>query len=277
VSRFGRIPLFLIALVGLLAAIGARHAAASPSGAPRPSNGLPALRDSGTFTIATELYVRYPRTACPPGTPSSIECFARRGYATIRGLGDVTESYPYVVDGSPAGCAADEVRVLPATVRLIVAGKGEIELRVAGSGCLARVPPNPVRGEETFTVTGGSGRYAGAAGTGTLVHASNGPPDWSGRDTWTGPLIVPGLDFDLTAPVVTGARNRTVRAPRGKKRARVKYTVSAHDQVDGAIRAACHPRSGSWFRVGRTRVRCSAADTSGNEIAATFNVTVRRR
>lgn len=276
-SRFGRIPLYLITLVGLLAAVGARHAAASPSGAAGPSNSRPSLADSGTFTLATDLYVRYPQTVCPPGTPSSIECFARRGSATIRGLGDVTESYPYVVDGSPAGCAADEVRVLPATVRLTVAGKGEIELRVAGSGCLTRVPPNPVRGEETFTITGGSGRYAGASGTGTLVHASNGPPEWSGRDTWTGTLVVPGFDFDLTAPVVTGARNRTVRAPRAKKRVRVKYTVSARDEVDGAIRAACHPRSGSWFRVGRTRVRCSASDTSGNESAATFTVTVKRR
>jgi hypothetical protein len=66
------------------------------------------------------------------------------------------------------------------------------------------------------------------------------------------------------------------RAPRGKKRVRVKYAVSARDDVEGAIRAACRPKSGSWFRVGRTRVRCSATDTSGNESNATFIVTVKR-
>lgn len=275
-SREGSIALCLIPLLGLLAAVGARHAAASVSGAAGASNGRLALADTGTFTLAAELGVRYPPKACPPGTPSSVECFARMGSATIRGLGNVTESYAYFVDGSPAGCAVDEVRVLATTVRLSVAGKGEIELRVDSSGCLRRVPPEPVHGEETFTVTGGTGKYAGASGGGTLATVSNGPPDWSGKDTWTGTLVVPGLDFDLTAPVIKGVRNRTVRAPRGRKRVRVTYTVSARDDVDGPIRAICRPRSGSWFRVGRTRVRCSATDTSGNESTATFAVTVKR-
>jgi hypothetical protein len=228
------------------------------------------------LTLAAELPVKYPPTACPPGTPSSIECYARTGSEIIRGLGNVTETYPYFVDGLPAGCAGDEVRVLPATVRLSVGGKGEFELRVQGSGCLGRVPPNPVQGVETFTITGGSGRYAGASGTGMITHVSYGPPDWAGRDAFAGTLVVPGLDFDLTAPVMTGARNMTVRAPRGKKRIRVRYAVSARDEVDGAVRAACRPRSGSWFRVGRTRVRCSATDTSGNESTAAFIVNVKR-
>lgn len=260
----GRISLVFIPLAVLIAAFGARYAAASSTGA------------AGTFTLAAQLPVKYPPTACPPGTPNSIECFARTGSQMIPGLGNVTEAYPYVVDGQPAGCGGDEVRVLPATVHLSVAGKGEIELRVHGSGCIARVPPAPVQGVETFTIRGGSGRYAGASGEGTITHVSYGPPDWGGTDTWSGTLVVPGLEFDLTAPVITGARTRTVRARRGKKRVRVKYTVSARDEVDGAIRAACRPSSGSWFKVGRTRVRCSATDTSGNESTATFIVRVRR-
>jgi hypothetical protein len=264
----------LLALVLTLAALGARHAAASPSGAAGVSSGP--LANTGTFTLAAELPVRYPLKDCPPGTPPTIECYSRSGNATIRGLGALTESYPYTIDGSPAGCAVGQVRVLPSTVHLSVAGKGEIELGLDGSGCLDRVPPAPVQGVERFTVTSGSGTYAGATGEGTIVTVSNGPPAWSGRDTWTGTLVVPGLDFDLTAPIVTGARNRTVRAPRGKKRVRVKYAVSARDDVDGAVRAACLPKSGSWFGVGRTRVRCSAADTSGNESRAAFLVVVKR-
>jgi hypothetical protein len=180
------------------------------------------------------------------------------------------------VEDLAAGCSADQVRVPPATVHLSVAGKGEIELRLSGSGCLTRIPPNPVRGEERFTITGGSGRYNGASGTGTMVHESKGPPTWRGTDTWNGTLVVPGLDFDLSPPTVTNARNLTVRAPRGAKRARVSYRVSARDEVDGAIRATCKPTSGSSFSVGRTRVRCSAMDTSGNETTATFIVTVTR-
>jgi len=263
-GRCGRIFLILVLLAGLLASVGATYAMASPSGA------------AGTFTLSAELSVRYPLTTCPPGTPSGIECYARTGSEAVRGLGNMTETYPYFIDPAPAGCGGDEVRVLPATVRLGVAGKGEIELRLSGSGCLARVLGNPVQGVETFTVTGGSSRYAGASGGGTISHVSTGPPGYSGNDTWSGTLVVPGYEFDLTAPVLTGARNKTVRARRGKKRVRVKYIVSARDAVDGARRAACQPKSGSWFRVGRTRVRCSAADTSGNESKATFIVVVKR-
>ena len=75
---------------------------------------------------------------------------------------------------------------------------------------------------------------------------------------------------------LTGTRNRTVRAPRGSKRARVAYSVTAHDDVDGAVPVTCSPRSGSWFRIGRTVVRCSVTDTSANEAMATFAVTVKR-
>lgn len=264
-----RKALFL-AVVLALAALGARQAAASSRGA---SSGP--LAETGTFALSAEVVVRYPPKACPPGTPDTIDCFSRSGRATIRGLGAVTESYPYTIDAAPTGCAANQVRVLPATVLFSVAGKGEIELRLDGSSCLDRIPPAPVQGVERFTVTGGSGRYANATGEGTIVHVSTGPIAYWGRDTWTGTLVVPGLDFDLTAPVVT-THNRTVRAPRRKKRVRVRYTVSARDDVDGAIRAACRPKSGSWFRVGRTRVGCSAADTSGNESRATFLVTVKR-
>ena len=265
--RKALIPALLLAL----AALGARHATASPSNL---SSGP--LAGTGTFTLAAEVGVRYPPTNCPPGTPTSVDCFTRTGSATIRGLGTVTESYPYMVDSAPAGCPADHVRVLSATVRLSVPDKGSIELRVDASSCLRRVPPEPVQGEEAFTITGGSGRYAGASGGGRIAHVSTGPPDWNGRDTWSGMLSVPGFDFDLTAPVVTGARNKTVRAPRGRKRVRVRYAVSARDDVDGAIPADCRPKSGAWFKVGRTRVRCSATDTSGNVSRATFLVTVKR-
>jgi hypothetical protein len=45
------------------------------------------------------------------------------------------------------------------------------------------------------------------------------------------------------------------------------------EDVDDMVR----PRSGSRFRVGRTRVTCSATDTSANTRKATFTVTVKPR
>jgi hypothetical protein len=103
-----------------------------------------------------------------------------------------------------------------------------------------------------------------------------GPSAWRGTDTWTGTIVVPGLDFDLTPPTVTGAVGKTVRVPSAQKRVRVRYAVTAHDDVDGAVPATCKPRSGSWFSVGRTRVLCSATDTSANATTVTFVVTVKR-
>jgi hypothetical protein len=187
------------------------------------------------------------------------------------------ESYAYLVDGSPAGCNPDQVRLLPATLRLRVLGKGDLELRVDSTGCVDRVPPNPVRAEAAFTITGGSGRYAGASGGGTYVDMSNGPPSFRGTDTWNGTLVVPGLSFDLTPPVLTGAAGRTIRVPRRVKRVRVGYAVTAQDDVEGALPVTCRPKSRSWFRVGRTQVRCSATDTSANESKVAFVVTVKRR
>jgi hypothetical protein len=58
---------------------------------------------------------------------------------------------------------------------------------------------------------------------------------------------------------------------------RVAYVVKAHDEVDANVPVECRPRSGSWFKVGRTTVRCLATDASANEASASFVVTVKRR
>lgn len=242
---------------------------------PSPSYSLLALADTGTLTFQAELSVVYPATPCPAGTGDFVECFARTGSGIVRGLGSMDESDAYLVES--AGCNEDFVRLLPTTARLSIPGKGQIELRVSGSGCVPRIAPQPLRAEADFTITGGSGRYAGASGGGRYVDLSYGPPSFRGRDTWTGTLVVPGLNFDLTPPTLTGVGSRTIRASRGLKRVRVAYTVTAQDDVDGALPVTCRPRSRSWFTVGRTRVRCSATDMSGNESTATFVVTVKRR
>jgi hypothetical protein len=261
-------PLLLVAAIAASTAVGV---AAAMGGADVTA------ADTGTLTLDAQLDVAYPPTGCPAGTPLQVECYARTGRGIIRGLGSVAESYAYQVDSMPAGCGDDMVRLLPTTARLSVAGKGEIEVRINGTGCVPRIPPQPLQAEADFTITGGTGTYAGASGGGRYRDDSYGPPTFRGRDTWTGTLIVPGLAFDLTPPVLTGARNRRVRTPRGRKRVRVAYSVRAQDDIDGTLAASCRPKSRSWFTVGRTRVRCSAIDTSANEGTATFTVTVKRR
>ena len=99
----------------------------------------------------------------------------------------------------------------------------------------------------------------------------------AGTDTFTGTLTVPGLEFDLTPPTLSGAANKTVRARKGSRRVRVPFKVTASDAVDGAVPVSCRPRSGSRFRIGRTRVKCSAMDLSANAQTARFTVVVKRR
>ena len=231
---------------------------------------------AGTLTFDAQLDARYPLTTCPDGTPGGIDCFARTGSGTVRGLGTVNESFVYLVDPAPTGCRTDiePVRVLPTTARLSVPGKGEIQLSVSEPACAARVIGRPLRATSAFTITGGTGTYTGASGGGTYTDYSYGPPADRGKDSWQGTLSVPGLDFDVTPPVLRGAVARTVRAPRRSRRVRVPFKVTAVDAVDGAVPARCTPRPGSIFRLGRTRVTCSATDKSANTAARTFTVTV---
>jgi hypothetical protein len=55
---------------------------------------------------------------------------------------------------------------------------------------------------------------------------------------------------------------------------KVTYTVSATDDSGRRPEVHCTAPSGSLFEVGKTTVKCSAADASGNTVVGTFNVTV---
>jgi hypothetical protein len=215
---------------------------------------------------------------CPVDAPAQPdECFARTGTGVVPGLGSVSEVYTFAVQKDRDGCLGGDI-LLASTGRLVVAGKGEI---FVSASALPRcfVPAAAVlKASRPFTVTGGSGIYAGASGTGTLQHDIHaGPVGGAGYDTWVGTLEVPALEFDVTPPTLAGAVARTVRTPSGKRRARVVYKVTAHDEVDGALQVTCVPGSGSFFRVGRTVVSCAASDTSGNVTKRTFTVRVVAR
>jgi hypothetical protein len=233
---------------------------------------------TGTLDLRARLSWTSPTTSnCPPGTPPLRSCFERTGEGLIRGLGRVTKSYTYLADSS--SCPFGTVKILGYPARFAVAGKGEIDLALAENpNCLTsddagRIAP------QSFTITGGTGTYAGASGSGRVerTFSPTGGPRDTGTDTWIGTLAVPGREFDLTAPTIRGASSKTVRAPKKANRVRVTFRVTAQDDVDGPLRVPCRPASGSRFKVGRTTVKCSATDTSANTATAVFRVTVRRR
>lgn len=270
-SRHGLIRLLVLSVV-ILAAVSAGSANASPQIAARDVDHA----STGALTLAAELAATYPARVCPDGTPGSVECFERTGTGIVPGLGNVRASFPYFVDDLPAGCDDNQVRVFPTTAHLTIPDRGTLEARLAGTGCLSRTPPLPFHADIAFVITGGTGKFVGASGGGTLSDLSYGPPTLTGKDTWRGTLLVPGLNFDLTPPTLNGAANKVARAPRGAKRVRVSFNVTALDDQDGTIAVSCTPKPGSRFKLGRTTVTCSATDTSGNTQTTKFTVLVKR-
>ena len=251
--------------VGTAAAIGALLSLAVAS----PSRAEP--RATGTLELRASLRLVSNLGDCPPGFAADA-CAPRTGEGSVPGLGSVTETYTWSYRMGPPTCPAGVGKPLATTGRLVVAGKGEIHFAVAdGARCIDQ---EPLRNEpQDFTITGGTGSYERASGSGRLERAVSAG---FGRETWIGTLVVPGLEFDVMPPTLSGARSKSVRAPKGAKRVRVTYIVTASDVVDGNVAVACTPRSGFRFFVGRTRVSCSANDSSGNAATASFAVTVRK-
>ena len=228
---------------------------------------------AGSLNLRGTLRMVSTPVECPPGAPTDAnECRARTGEGLVSGLGSVSETYTWSYRIGAPKCPSTLGTPLATTGRLVVAGKGEIRLELAqGARC---IDLEPLRNEpQAFTITGGTGIYEGASGGGSVERNIGGGV---GTETWTGTLVVPGVEFDVTPPTLTGARSKTVRAPRAATRVRVTYNVTASDAVDGAAPASCSPRSGSRFPIGRTVVTCVAPDTSGNTVNATFLITVKR-
>jgi hypothetical protein len=253
-----------LALAGLATALAVAATVQVASGVAKTGAAMGSLTTEAVLRMTSRL------GPCPPGSPPDAGvCAARTGSGAVRGLGDVSEKYTFFVQ------EGDCDRVFETTVRLEVVGKGALQLavdRYAGE-CIS----SSLILSRAFTITGGSGIYAGASGGGTVSHRASPTASGSaGTDTWTGTLSVPGLEFDVTPPTLSGAVNKTVRARRGSKRVRVTYGVTASDAVDGSVPVSCRPRSGSRFKIGRTLVECSATDTSANATAGRFRVTVKR-
>lgn len=263
--RLLRVAVVTVALCGM---VGTSAAQASSGTARAPA---------GSLSFAGELGMRGQPGVCPAGTPSNLGCYPRSGEGVIPGLGKVTQSWVLVLDGAAPGCPDGTFVSQKTTVRLTVLGKGEILLALGGlSSCLDT--DDVVNHSAPFAVAGGSGVFTGVSGSGTVTHEGTYVFSGSkGTDTYTGTIVVDGHEFDLTPPVLAGVANRAEAAPKGATRTRVRFAVTAQDQVDGRLAVTCTPKPRSLFRLGRTKVGCSASDTSGNTASTTFSVTVKAR
>jgi HYR domain-containing protein len=209
-------------------------------------------------------------STCPAGLPASTNCYSQTAQAPVRGLGPTTLEDSLFVDQSEAGC---EHLKLEGT--LAARNEGTVSFTATSAQrCIQLHQPSAV----DYAFVGGAGGFAGATGTGTIILAFVSTPSGDSMSyTWQGVLTVPGHSFDTTPPAFSGIRNKLVRVGKRAHRARVVYSVKASDDSDGAVPVDCRPRSGAWFRVGRTTVACRASDARANEARARFRVTVQRR
>jgi hypothetical protein len=232
-------------------------------------------RSAGSLDLRMTFGVLSDGGTCPPTVPQDgTQCFARKGQAVVSGLGPVSDTYLWVFRIGAPTCPAGLAKPLDATGgRFVIAGRGEVTFNLAETTKCVEI--EPVRNEpQQFTITGGTGSFAGASGNGMVERSITAG---EGTETWTGTLVAPGYTFDVAPPKLSGAAPKTVRAAKGAKSAKVIYKVSATDDVDGTVPAMCQPRSGTRFKVGKTTVRCEATDSSANTAKASFTVTVKRR
>ena len=288
-SRRVRRAAALVGCAGLVTAVALFAVATASGGKPGAvlqSYTVPAIyswtapsglnKASGTLDLNAALRLRSVVGDCPSGVSAST-CSERTSTGPSAGLGQVTATYAFLLETGPPSCATGLSRARSYPVRFSVASKGEIHFQLAaGAECLSEGNGAARQQTQTFTVTRGTGIYAGASGTGTVKRGLATTSYGSfGSETWTGTPTVPGFDFDVTQPALAGATNKTARARKGAKSAPVVFRVTAKDDHDGTLPVACIPRSGSRFKLGRTRVTCATIDSSANTAKASFTVTVR--
>lgn len=205
-------------------------------------------------------------------------CFDHTANPVVRGLGRVSLSFTAWQTFFGLEC----VHLAVVEGSLVTAKKGTLRFAGTKTGCAGSVSDGNLvlKGQVPVSVTGGDGDFAGGSGQGTLTLLSTG----SATNTSAGPetgrfklaLDLPNGTFDIAPPTIAGANSKYVRGPASAKRVRVTYRVTARDAVDGPVPVSCRPRSGSAFRIGSTKVTCSATDRSANEATARFRIRVTR-
>jgi hypothetical protein len=90
-------------------------------------------------------------------------------------------------------------------------------------------------------------------------------------------LVVGEFDVNVIDPAavtVTVPKKVAAVVKSAKASAKVSFTTSANDSLDGALSVSCNHASGSSFHVGSTKVTCTATNTRGKTVSATFPVVV---
>jgi HYR domain len=234
-----------------------------------------------TFTARTDFSSGWTADPCIQPLPQGADhqlCFNHKATPLVSGLGRVSLSFTvWQIYFFP-----DCVHLSVADGSLVTVGKGTLHFAGAKTGCAGSLSDGNLvlKGQVPVSVTGGDGDFVDGNGQGALTLLSTGTATNTSAGPATGEfklsLDLPNGTFDITPPTISGAVSKHVRVARNAQRARVPYRVTAHDAVDGRVPVSCKPRLGTGFRIGRTRVTCSATDRSANKAIVRFTVSVAR-
>ena len=155
--RFGAAAALALVAAGCAATSSARHPATTRSSPPSSST---TVKLSGPIRLAFDDTAT--STTCPPGSPARAECFELSGVTDISPYGKVTLGPTLDVE-APQGTSACGTPAHYTTT--LSTSLGRIDIAENGPRLCLGVEGTVQR---TFTVTSGTGAYAGASGTGTI-------------------------------------------------------------------------------------------------------------
>ena len=140
------------------------------------------------------------------------------------------------------------------------------------------VEAESVKGANVSFALSGNGSFACDTASGSLfpigattVSCSAVLGSSSATGTFTVTVTDPAVVTLDTPKSVTVAQTKKNRATR------VRFDVAGNDSLDGALHVSCNHASGSAFKVGSTLVTCTATNSRGKVVSATFTVVVTAR
>lgn len=179
------VVLSLVAATVLLAACGGSSstaAQATPQGSARAPTST-STQKSAPFQVT--FHEQDAPFTCPPGQTAVFACLTFTGSEQATELGSITLTRQAIVASATtsAGC-----HTVSSSGHLTAANHDSMTFTAPGISCGASDTAS-----YTYTITGGTGRYRGASGTGTITVQA---PTANGVETrtemWSGTLIYPG-------------------------------------------------------------------------------------
>jgi hypothetical protein len=251
------------------------------------NTGTAAITITVRDTTGPVITVVPPAPATAPAGGTAVVTFTATAADAVDGVRPVTctpaSGTAFPIGATTVSCTATDTRGNT--------GRAAFPVVVSVQGSPSAAPTLNVPPDQTVEATGPAGAAPALAVTATRANGTAlapvctpalgstfaiGTTDVSCSATDAGITVTRGFRVtvrDTTPPAVTVPADISVIA-QGAFGARVSFTSTARDLVDGTLAPSCVPASGSMFALGPTVVTCRAADRAGNQGFARFKVTV---